>query len=370
MSGLYVHVPFCQRVCVYCDFAVTTARKWFQRYTSAVVREIDLSVPAPSPSRTVYLGGGTPSYLPLDCLKRIVTAAVGDSKITGELTLEANPNQVRAEQAEDWRRMGINRLSMGVQSFNEKELKFLTRNHTAEQAIRCVEDARTAGFDNLSIDLIFGLPGQTSEDWQKNIERAIEMAPDHLSVYNLTYEPGTPLHKWSLEGKLSERDDDTEKTMFLLAHNMLEDRGFEHYEISNYAKPGFKSRHNSAYWNGDSYIGVGPSAHSFDGAKRWWNVKSIEMYMNLIEKQERATNELEMLTKEQQVIEFLMLGLRQAGGVSKTRFLSRFGEDFETRYEKILSLYETFFVVRPDSVGLTPEGWFLYDHLCRELISS
>lgn len=282
MSGIYVHIPFCRSKCAYCDFYSTPGT---EEYASRVARaigaewDIRLGEIEGLPS-TLYLGGGTPSALADEHLRCIAEALPAPA---GEFTMEANPDDVSVARAEAWRSMGVNRVSMGAQSFIDAELKAVGRRHTARQTIQAVADLRSAAITNLSLDLIYGLPGQTLQSWRASLKKMIELRPDHISAYTLTYEPGTRLTALLHAGKLQQASDELIEEMYLALCSELREAGYAHYEISNFALPGREARHNSAYWDGTPYLGLGPSAHSFDGTIRRINPPSINEYLQAIE---------------------------------------------------------------------------------------
>jgi oxygen-independent coproporphyrinogen-3 oxidase len=372
--NLYVHVPFCERLCIYCDFYVTTARKYYRDYTEAVTAEIERYAQkyARPKIETIYFGGGTPSYLPEEFLKTILEKIVAafDVASVAEITLEANPNNLSLERLRSYRRLGINRLSLGVQSFRDDELRFLTRNHTAAQAERALEDARNAGFQNINLDLIFGLPGQTPQDWAGNLHTALTFEPEHISIYNLTVEERTYLYKLVQQKKITLQDDEIELNMFLETVEILCGAGFEHYEISNYARANHRSQHNSGYWTGNAYLGLGPSAHSFDGGRRWWNVRDIRKYIDaaLVEKR-FPVDATEELSLKQRTIEFILLNLRQRRGLSVSEFEKLSGYDFLKRFDKALKTTRDYVRLQNDFLQLTNEGLFLYNKICEEFVS-
>ena len=372
--NLYIHVPFCERICMYCDFYVTTARKYYERYTEAVVREVEWYSQKYDRPRieTIYFGGGTPSYLPEEQLEKVLKKICLSFSPADdvEITLEANPNNLSPEKANRYRSMGINRLSIGVQSFHDHELKFLTRNHNAARAMRSLEDARDAGFKNINLDLIFGLPNQTLDDWKYNLRTASTFGPEHLSIYNLTVEERTHLYKLVQQKKVIPPEDEVELKMFLETIKLLHHAGYEHYEISNYAKPGFHSRHNSSYWKGNRYLGLGPSAHSFDGEKRWWNVRDIKKYGDTVLAENRFPLETsENLSLKQKLIESIFLNLRQRRGLPISEFEKLSGYDFAKKFAGALERTKSYMRSENNFLQLTNEGFFLYNKICEEFVS-
>jgi oxygen-independent coproporphyrinogen-3 oxidase len=322
---LYVHVPFCARRCAYCDFSIAVRRTTpVEEYLAALRSELGMVAremqpgggPADWRLDTVYLGGGTPSLLGA-ALPRVFDAIREVAMIApdAEVTIEANPEDVTPENVTVWRRAGANRISLGSQSFDSNVLAWMHRVHSAEQIPRAVEIARGAGFDNISLDLIFALPGSLGRDWKRDLESAVALEPEHLSLYGLTIEPRTPLSHWRDRGEVREASDESYAAEFLLAHDTLTAAGHDHYEVSNFAKPGLHSRHNSAYWSGASYAGIGPSAHSFDGARRWWNVAPYAEWIERLTANSSPVAEVEVLDEENLANEQVYLGLRTQNGL-------------------------------------------------------
>lgn len=323
MPHLYVHVPFCRRRCVYCDFSIAVRPEVpAERYVAAVRREVELRRDeqgwSTDPLRTLYLGGGTPSLLPPPSVMQLVhvvrTIAPHDDPGGIEVTLEANPEDATRESAEAWVAAGVNRVSLGVQSFDERVLEWMHRSHGATAAPGAVRTLRRAGIGAVSLDLIFGLPEEVKGDFRDDLARAVDLGPEHLSVYGLTVEPRTPLGHWTTRGTVMAAPDTQHEAEFLLAHDVLTAAGFEHYEVSNYARPGHRSRHNAAYWNGSAYLGLGPSAHSYREGERRWNVAPWAAYAKLLEQGEDPQDGREHLTPMQQRLERVYLGLRTSHG--------------------------------------------------------
>ncbi|MEX1187214.1 MAG: radical SAM family heme chaperone HemW [Gemmatimonadaceae bacterium] len=321
---LYVHVPFCARRCAYCDFSIAVRRitpvdeylRALRMELAMLAREQGGQNTAAWPLDTVYLGGGTPSQLGsalprvLDAISEVATIAPG-----AEVTIEANPEDVTPETASAWRRAGANRISLGSQSFDPVVLSWMHRVHSAEQIPRAVEIARDAGFDNISLDLIFALPRSLGRDWKRDLESALALDPEHVSLYGLTIEPRTPLSHWRDRGEVREAADEAYAAEFLLAHDTLSAAGYDHYEVSNFARPGLNSRHNSSYWSGAAYAGIGPSAHSFDGSRRWWNVAPYAEWIERLTAGASPVAEVEVLDEENLSNEQVYLGLRTTDGV-------------------------------------------------------
>lgn len=327
MSGIYLHIPFCRQACTYCNFHFSTSLQKMDTMMEAMMQEAAWQRDYLSePVETVYFGGGTPSLLPAENLQRLLDGLRDHYQIlpTAEITLEANPDDIHPGSLESWLLSGINRLSIGIQAFQASELAWMNRAHSAEQALACVPLAQQAGFTNISIDLIYGSPGLSDYDLSDNIERAISLNIPHLSCYALTVEPRTALAHRIKKGYLPETDPDKQAKQFYLLLDRLEQAGYEGYEISNFARPGSRSRHNSSYWNGVSYLGLGPAAHSYDGHTRQWNIAHNQQYLSAIG-QGVIPCEREVLTPVQQLNEYLMTGLRTMEGCSLDLIEQRWG---------------------------------------------
>lgn len=370
MRHLYIHVPFCARRCSYCDFSIAVRRRIPAReYVDAVCRELASCAPL-GPLETIYLGGGTPSLLPPEALSTLLhyvfhlTSSPYASGLTSssyapgvEVTLEANPEDVTAEAVRAWRAAGVTRVSLGVQSFDDRVLSWMHRVHDAAQARRAVKTLRAGGVGNLSLDLIFALPRELHRHWERDLDAALACAPDHLSLYGLTVEPRTPLARWIARGAASEPADERYAQEYLRAHERLATAGFAFYEVSNAARPGFRSRHNSAYWSGAAYLGVGPAAHSFDGHMRRWNVSAWEAYRRAIAGRRSPVEAEETLSAGQRELERLYLGLRSAEGVAADEFAA-------ARLPPVAGLEQRgWLVAEGDRVRCTPEGWLRLDAL-------
>ncbi len=323
MAGIYVHIPFCRSRCAYCDFFSCTNLAGKADFLEKLEREIAFRSQflGDNTIKTIYLGGGTPSLLSADDLAHIL-GAIGrtwDLSQVAETTVEANPDDMTPAWLEGARAAGFDRLSIGIQSLDDDQLRYMNRRHDAASAIEAVNGARRAGFGNISIDLIYGVPGSTAASWARNIERALALRPEHISAYHLTIEEGTPLHRSGAEPV----DEALSEEQYLLLHNMLTSAGYDHYEISNFALPGRRSRHNSSYWSGESYLGLGPSAHSFDGGVRSWSPRSLEHY--LAAPLDSGFYESETLSARDRYNEYLMTRLRTSAGVDTGEAARLFG---------------------------------------------
>ncbi len=362
---LYVHVPFCARRCSYCDFAIAVRRE-------VPVREFVQALDAECRARaidglvldTLYLGGGTPSRLGgagvaavLEMLRQRATLAAG-----AEVTLEANPEDVTSEAVAAWRGAGVTRLSLGVQSFDDAVLRWMHRVHDAAQAVRAVEVARAGGLDALSIDLIFAMPDGLVRDWSRDLATALALGPAHLSLYGLTVEEGTPLGRWRARGEVTESDEGRYEREFLEAHERLAEAGYEHYEVSNFARPGARARHNSAYWRGVPYLGVGPSAHGFDGDTRRWNVAAWAAWARRAAGGHDPVEGSEQLSRGNRVAETVYLGLRTADGLHLAPEERPLVERWQREGWVVLEDVPHGTVVR-----CTPRGWLRLDALAAAL---
>ena len=376
MAGIYVHIPFCASRCSYCDFFSTLSlSESGEPYVNALLAEAALRQTElqGEPIRTLYLGGGTPSQLPLPQLSRLITGLRErlDLEAVEELTVEANPDDVTPEWCRAVSRLGVNRVSMGVQSFEDKILRLIGRRHTAQQAAEAVARLRAAGIDNISLDLIFGLPGQTPESWAASVRQAIDLQPQHISAYGLTYEEGTRLWHQRERGEVTEVPEDQCLEMYHILVDVLQAAGYEHYEISNFAKPGYRSRHNSSYWNDTPYLGLGAAAHSYDGRVRRYNPHDLQQYISKITAGETAF-EHEELTPWERYDERVMLGLRTADGVDADRLRLDFGDEACQHFirEAQRHIEAGHLHVKDGSrYVLTRDGILLSDSIIRDLMS-
>ena len=333
MAGIYIHIPFCKSRCIYCGFYSTTSLELRQRYVEAICREMEIRNERSEIIDTVYLGGGTPSQLTIEQLRqlfiyinKVYPLTPNISPLTPEITIEVNPDDVTIEFAVALKQLPINRVSMGIQTFNDQRLQFLHRRHTAQQAITAVDTLRQAGFQNISIDLMYGFPGETLSDWEADIDAALALKVEHLSAYCLIIEEGTPLRQWITNNGQWIMDEELERTMYEMLIDKLTATGYEHYEISNFARKGFRSRHNSSYWNGTPYIGLGAAAHSYDGRSRSWNVADINAYIKGIEQGKRIFEE-ELLDDDTRYNDTITVALRTKEGIDLS-LLSKKYQDY------------------------------------------
>ncbi|HEY3570107.1 MAG TPA: radical SAM family heme chaperone HemW [Thermoanaerobaculia bacterium] len=373
--GLYLHIPFCSAICPYCDFAVLTGGpEKRRRFAEHLISEISLWAPdrqAFEGIDTIYFGGGTPSALTPDDITRILGAARESLSVQDGawVSFEANPEDVNPESVRAWRDLNIRFLSLGIQSFDADALRFLGRRHDPEGARRSVETARGAGFDTISIDLIYGLPGQPFEIWKRTLEQAVTLAPDHISCYQLTFHEGTPFGFRLARGKMTELPEEEQAEIFLFTHEFLRDQGYPAYEVSNFARsPEHRSRHNQKYWHHVPYLGLGPSAHSFSGTRRWWNERKLGPYEKRIDNGERPIAGSEELTREDLALEALMLGLRIVDGIDLSEFQERYGLDLRRRNEPLIERLVQEGLLRSEGALLIPTlaGLAITDSLARD----
>ena len=374
MAGLYIHVPFCARRCVYCDFYSNTDRSLVAPYIEALIREMELREDFLNCGalETIYLCGGTPSLLREADLDRLFKAidrlyGLGDAK---EITIEGNPDDLHPDYVAQLKHLPINRISMGIQSFHDDDLRLLNRRHSAQQAIEAVENCVKAGLENISIDLIYGLPGQTPERWAKNLDTAISLQVPHLSAYHLTYEKGTPLDRMREAGQITPIDEDTSLILFGQLIDQLGKAGYEHYEISNFARPNRYSRHNSSYWQGIPYIGLGPSAHSYDKKSRQWNIASIGSYIKAIQ-EGQLPFEREELSVHDQYDDYIITRTRTSWGLNPSEILTLFGQAYHDYFMCQATKAQTkgLLEIHDGNFRLTRAGIFISDSVMVELLS-
>ena len=373
MAGIYIHIPFCKRRCIYCDFFSTTQSEKKPTYIHALCQELEMrkNYLEGEEIETIYLGGGTPSQLTEEELNEIFTSLYNIYKVKedAEITLEANPDDLTPEYVSMLRRLPINRISMGIQTFQEETLKLLHRRHTARQAIEAFQRCREAGFRNISIDLMYGLPGETLDTWKEDLQQAIALHPEHISAYHLIYEEGTALWKLRDEHQVEEADEDLSVTLFKTLINELKQAGYQHYEISNFCLPGLHSRHNSSYWTGKKYLGCGPSAHSFNGSSRQWNIASLDNYLKGIAsgKPNYEIEELDLYTRYN---DFVITSIRTCWGMSLSRLRSEYGEELYRYCLRMAKshLEQGVLETEEDTLRLTQEGIFISDGIMSDLL--
>ena len=372
MAGIYLHIPFCKQACHYCNFHFTTSLRYKDELVAALVKEVTLQknyLPEGNID-TIYFGGGTPSLLQINDCQLLIETIQQTFTVTAdaEITLEANPDDITSEKLRGWKDAGINRLSIGVQSFFEEELRWMNRAHTATHARQCIELSLAAGFINMTIDLIYGSPLLTDEMWEQNVQTAIGYNIPHLSCYALTVEEKTPLHKLISNQQKLPVDADKQGHQFLLLMQWLRAAGYEHYEVSNFAKPGHRSRHNSSYWKGQPYLGLGPSAHSFNGHERQWNVANNQQYIASIQ-QGLVPFEKEVLSATDQLNEYLMISLRTLEGIDLHIVEEKWGPQEKERLLTSIkpSVQHGTILQQNNHIKLTDEGLLLADGIAASL---
>ena len=372
MAGIYIHIPFCKQRCLYCAFYSSTLHSKQQEYCDALCREIIMRRNyIIGIIDTVYFGGGTPSTLTREQLQKILGTIKENYRLSpsAEITIEANPDDLTPEYLATLRSLSFNRLSMGIQSFDNAQLKAIGRRHTAERARQAVKDARTAGFENISIDLMFALPSSTSAQWQESIKQAIELRPTHISAYNLTYEEETPLYRALQQGKIEAVDEEENLKQFEILIEQLAAAGYRHYEISNFALPGYESRHNSSYWHDIPYLGCGAAAHSYNGESRSWNISDIKTYIEGINNG-APFSEVEQLTTAEQYNDAILTRLRTADGVPSDWMRKKFGDKLTDYMLRNAAPHIAAGRLKEDNgiLSLTREGLFISDAIIRDLI--
>jgi len=374
MAGIYIHVPFCKQACYYCDFHFSTNQQYRDEMLHAIIKEITLqkNYLGQQLIETVYFGGGTPSLLHTNELNSILETIQSNFQLiqNPEITLEGNPDDLDSSKLEDLFKIGINRLSIGIQSFHNELLTFLHRAHDASSAVACIRLAREAGFKNISIDLIYGIPGENDDMWMSDIRQAIELDPEHISCYSLTIEAKTVFGKWSATGKLKPVDDEVAARHLEILMDQLEGAGFEHYEISNFSKPGFQSKHNTSYWKQALYLGVGPSAHSYNATSRQFNISNNSLYVKAIERGE-IPFEKEILSREDRANEYILTTLRTQWGTNLKQVYSLYGYDILTEHNMYLAqlLKGGLAVLKDDILLLTRKGKLLADKISSDLFT-
>ncbi|MBO7276857.1 MAG: radical SAM family heme chaperone HemW [Bacteroidales bacterium] len=358
MSGIYIHIPYCTQKCIYCNFYSIATKKSKDNYIKTLIKEIEKrNTYLSSPIKTLYFGGGTPTCLNKEQLEEIIIALRQNFDLTllEEVTIEANPEDANSELLEHLLKLGFNRISYGIQSFNNEDLRLLNRRHSSQTAINAIELSRKIGFSNISFDLMFNLPNMTLEKWEKNLEKAVELQTEHISCYSLTREEGTMLDKLVNKKIISLPCENDSVIQFNKTESYLTQAGFEHYEISNYCKKGFKSKHNSAYWRTEEYIGLGAAAHSFNISSRSWNPENIEQYISNIENNIEPFTEI--LSEKDKYNEYIMLSLRTKEGIDSKYIENNFPQyfsHFKKQKEKAKELFKT--------------PWLLNDRIALELM--
>jgi len=376
-TACYIHIPFCDHKCIYCDFYSIITSDNVNYFLESLKKEIRFYSEKHSEEReliSIFFGGGTPSLMEPEYISQIIEQIQTDFKVKddAEITLETNPGTVSLEKLKRFRKSGINRISIGIQSFDNADLKFLTRIHNSATAIKTVNDVAEAGFENISLDLIFNLPGQTKDKWMKNLEQAVQLPIKHISTYSLILERGTILNKMVLDGKVKIADEDYDAELYQKTIEFLTSQGFYQYEVSNFAKPGFECVHNNTYWHYTDYLGFGTSAHSFVKGKRWWNLSSLKMYIDKINHSGNAIAGSEIISPEKAIDEFIMLELRSSG-LNIEKFRNRFGNESSKWLKKNYPYFEmlkdqNFVLIDDGLIKLTSKGYAVCDEILSEIL--
>lgn len=374
MAGIYIHIPFCRQACHYCNFHFSTSLRYKNDFVVALLKEIELQSTnnylQNQPVETLYFGGGTPSLLSNDELNVITEQLHRHFSITknAEFTLEANPDDISNEKLSGWKQTGVNRLSIGIQSLFEEDLQWMNRSHTAAHAKKVIEQSRDAGFEHFTVDLIYGTPGLTDDKWKQNLDWVVQQNITHLSCYALTVEEKTPLEKQIRQHKKENTNAEQQSRQFIQLMDYAEQAGFEHYEISNFAKPGHRSKHNSSYWEGVHYLGLGPSAHSFNGNSRQWNVSNNQQYIQLLQ-QNNIPFEKEELTSTQKLNEYIMTSLRLMEGCDLNKVKKAFGSEQadQLKKEALSFILKDWLKEENDHLILTREGKLFADRIASDL---
>jgi oxygen-independent coproporphyrinogen-3 oxidase len=372
MSGIYLHIPFCKKACHYCDFHFSTSPQYKEPMLKALRHELSLrkNYLGNQPIETIYFGGGTPSLLSANELQVLLGEIVDqfDVSSTVEITIEANPDDLNPQRVKELRQTLINRFSIGIQSFFEEDLRWMNRAHTAVEAQSSIKRVQDAGFENITADLIYGYPLLSNPKWEHNIQELIQLNIPHISSYSMTVEPATALSTFIKKGEQKAMDEGQSAAQFLILMEQLKEAGFEHYEISNFAKPGSYSKHNSNYWEGVSYLGIGPSAHSFNGESRQWNISNNAKYIDQIQ-HGKIPSEIEILTKENRINEYIMTSLRTSKGMDLDKITDLFGSDYANEIRNHLEplTEKNWILINEQIITLSTDGKLFADHIASEL---
>ena len=372
-TAIYIHIPFCDHKCIYCDFYSITSYKNISAYLSSLKKEIEFYSEKFSDNRkiiSIFFGGGTPSFMNPEYISEIIESVRNNFLLSqdAEITLETNPGTVDKQKLLDFKNAGINRISIGIQSFDDMDLKFLTRIHNSNSAIQTVTDAAECGFSKISIDLIFNLPGQTRKKWKENLEKAVELPINHISAYSLILEKGTILNKMVLDGKIKMSDEDHDADLYQFTIDFLEQNKFRQYEVSNFAKEGEECVHNNAYWRYKDYLGFGTSAHSFAGGKRWWNYSALNLYNTAVESKSNGAAGEEILSEKEMQDEYVMLALRSKG-IDLLEMKNLFGGNWYDLNKEILDqlINGNIISINNGLLSLTPKGYPICDEILAKL---
>ncbi len=373
-TAIYIHIPFCDHKCIYCDFYSIINYENVTNYLYALKKEIKYYAELFSKDRkiiSIFFGGGTPSFMEAGYIGEIIEEITSNFSVNenAEITLETNPGTVAKQKLIDFKNAGINRISVGIQSFDNDDLKFLTRIHDSATAKQTIFESSEVGFENLSLDLIFNLPNQTKEKWKKNLEEAISLPIKHISAYSLILEKGTILNKMVLDGKVKMQDINHDADLYEYTIEFLTSHGFEQYEVSNFAKPGFQCKHNNAYWHYKQYLSFGTSAHSFANGKRWWNFSSTRFYIDAMNKIGNAVASEEILSKEQMLDEYVMLALRSSG-LDLYELEKKFSNNWYSKNSILLDelIKQNFIANANNKIFLTAKGFAVCDEILTKLL--
>ncbi|MEM6803819.1 MAG: radical SAM family heme chaperone HemW [Bacteroidota bacterium] len=373
MGGIYLHIPFCRKACTYCDFHFSTNLSKQKELVVALQEEIRLrkaEIQSLGNLRTLYFGGGTPSILNKEEISSLIQEIRNLLPFSEdiEITLEANPDDLKEAYLHELREIGVNRLSIGTQSFSDEVLKWMNRSHDAAQSIDAIKAARLAGFDNFSCDLIFGNPFTDEKIWEADVQHLLALKPPHISAYSLTVEEKTLLFHQLNKEQIDLPTEEVYQKQYLKAHDLFTQAGYEHYELSNYALPGYRSKHNSAYWDGLAYVGIGPSAHSYDGNRRSWNVANNSKYLKLLAGGKPATEEEEILTEKDRYHEYLMTQLRKEDGIDIRYIQKHWINNWKNRFRpQIQEMQEADWIeIKHDRLAIRPQSWLLSNQIIRE----
>jgi oxygen-independent coproporphyrinogen-3 oxidase len=381
MAGIYLHIPLCKKRCIYCDFYSTTDINTKKDYIQALIKEMQLRKDFLDNEtvETIYFGGGTPSLLSYSNFDDIFLNLKNNFLIAEnpEITIEDNPDDLKDNYVSCLKKLPFNRISIGIQSFNDKDLIFLNRRHTAQEAINAVKCCRKEGFDNISIDLIYGLPGQTIEEWESNLEKALEVNVEHISAYNLSYEEGTKINELRKNGKIKEQSEEENEFLFNMLVSKLTKAGYIHYEISNFAKctqdfpEGILSKHNSSYWNGTKYLGLGASAHSYNGNIRSWNISSLREYVDSISNKNILPSEIEKLDIVDKYNDYIITRMRTIWGGTPQQIRKEFGDKLANHFEKKASKYlvNNKLIESKGNIKIAQDSLFISDSIILELMA-
>lgn len=371
VAGIYLHIPFCKQACHYCDFYFSTSLSNKSTFVEALQKEIALSKDylQGEKIKTIYFGGGTPSLLEADELKGILDSiySIHEVESNAEITLEANPDDLSLTKINELKSSPINRLSIGIQSFRDEDLKMMNRAHNSKEADYSVKAAQDKGFENITIDLIYSIPNLSLVEWKENLQKAFDLNVQHISAYSLTFEPKTVFGNYEKRGLLKPVDQELSSDQFLLMLEQMRLNGFEQYEVSNFCKPSFESKHNSSYWSGEKYLGLGPSAHSFDGKSRQWNIANNNVYIRSIA-EDRLAFEREELDERTRFNEYLMTGLRTRKGIDLSHIQTAFGVDLVKTYRDMIDdlSHSNKLSVKDNQLSLTDEGLLMADRIASD----